>query len=300
MRLFVVASSLIVGVASCSHIPQSRQPAEEKPSVSALNFVQGRSKSISLPVICFVPGGPGLSSETLRSMDFLKRTFDLAFIDPPGSGAARGSPAANFNEVIDSLRQSIKKLNRPVILVGHSYGGIYVGALALIADFPLKGVVFVDTVLIPEGWDVVERQYAQFAGEDYQKAKQAFKDAPSEETFKNQMVQSSFMFFQPDYIESGRQLISRDRMGWRSAMAIESDPSETMEFAKNLKVLQIPKITIAGEFDRILPADFLKKQAAEVNSKFFLVHSGHFPTFENPEEVARIFEAQFSSKKSVR
>jgi len=122
----------------CSHIPFSRKPAEA--TMSALNFVQSTADAKLKPVICFLPGGPGLSSQTLRSMELLKRSFDLAFIDPPGTGSSPGTPAANFNEVVDSLNVAIKNLNREIILVGHSYGGIYAGALALRADFPLIGL----------------------------------------------------------------------------------------------------------------------------------------------------------------
>src|ERR1700743_426636 len=95
---------------------------------SAISFITSESpEAKNKPVIVWIPGGPGLSSNTLRSMEFLKRSFDLVFVDPPGTGKSKGSPIPTFADVIQSIGVSLSMLKRPLVLAGHSFGGCYIG-----------------------------------------------------------------------------------------------------------------------------------------------------------------------------
>ncbi len=118
---FLGLAILFAGCAHQSTATRVRSPAQEVNVESTISFVESESPaSLKRPIVCFIPGGPGLSSETLRSMENLKSSFDLAFIDPPGTGKSPEAEDPQFKKIVQSLIESVLTLKRPVVLVGHS------------------------------------------------------------------------------------------------------------------------------------------------------------------------------------
>ncbi len=158
----------------------------------------------------------------------------------------------------------------------------------------IAGLVFIDSPLIPEAWTTLSAKYKALTGPDYKVVKQAFNEHPSADTFKAQMLASSIMFFTKKNMEQGKRLLQNDRMSWKSMKLLGPVSEEELDFPAFIKNLPVPKITVAGIEDPMLPPDFLKKQSDLIDSKFYIIeHAGHFPTLDDPESVARIIDNSF-------
>src|ERR1041385_3746633 len=78
---------------------QSREGARMKPEkvYGRLNWIRSSNPlAASRPVIVGIPGGPGLSSATLRGMEVLAEGFDVVLVDPPGTGGTEEMPLVSL------------------------------------------------------------------------------------------------------------------------------------------------------------------------------------------------------------
>ena len=96
-----------------------------KKIISKTHFVKSSNFEADLrPTIAVIPGGPCFSSLTLRDLEPLKDNFHLAFIDPPGTGGTEDLDPVTYEGLIDDIESAILTIGKPVILLGHSFGGI--------------------------------------------------------------------------------------------------------------------------------------------------------------------------------
>lgn len=92
----------------------------------------------SRPIIVLIPGGPGLSSNTLRRLNGLLRHFDVVFVDPPGIGRDQekffqGHLGSLYDRVVEDIANALHwNINgdREIVLLGHSYGGTIAADIA--------------------------------------------------------------------------------------------------------------------------------------------------------------------------
>lgn len=58
-------------------------------------------------------------------MDILSRSFNLAYIDPPGTGGSEELDNPSPEAIVSAIAALLKGLNSPLILCGHSFGALY-------------------------------------------------------------------------------------------------------------------------------------------------------------------------------
>lgn len=63
------------------------------------------------PNLFLISGGPGLSTMTLRSLDILSRSFNLFYIDFPGTNGNPYLRDKKFEELSDELGNLISKID---------------------------------------------------------------------------------------------------------------------------------------------------------------------------------------------
>src|SRR3990167_2429723 len=124
----------------------------------------------------FLPGGPGLGSESLRSLiEILKLPGNLWLLDLPGDGSnTTSNNAESFSKWEAALVEAVSRFEH-VILVAHSTGGMYALSLPELETL-LKGLVLLDSAPNAEwqeafaevvrefpiqGLDVLQAQYEQ-------------------------------------------------------------------------------------------------------------------------------------------
>ena len=90
-----------------------------------IQFTKLQSQKLNSPNLILVPGGPGLSSLTLRSLDILTRSFNLYYVDFPGTNGNPYLGDKKFNELSEELANQISKIDGFKFVLGHSYGGFF-------------------------------------------------------------------------------------------------------------------------------------------------------------------------------
>ena len=172
-KLILVFGGLLVvlaGVSSCltsrvsdadmsQYFAGSRQPKRQFYGASDRPMHYVSVGDTALPPVLFVHGSPG-SWDNFKS--FLKDTFllnrcQLLAVDRPGFGySEKGGAVAALSGQAAALLPVLQAQKKPVILVGHSYGGPVIVKMAI--DYPqyVKGLVIVagsvDPDLEPSNW----------------------------------------------------------------------------------------------------------------------------------------------------
>lgn len=83
------------------------------------------------PKIFIIPGGPGLSSPTLRDLDLLKRNFELVYVDMQGTNGSDYQDRRSFAELSFSLTEVVQNESGLKYALGHSFGGFFASELFL-------------------------------------------------------------------------------------------------------------------------------------------------------------------------
>ncbi len=268
----------------------------------SLITIESKNKDgINRPVVCFIPGGPGLSSKTLRSMDVLSRSFDLAYIDPPGTGGQPEIANPTFASILASLNVDLKKLgSRKIILCGHSFGALYAIELAMWAE-NIAGILLMASPLSNASYEVATKLYSQFMTPELSQAEEGFDKKPSAETFTKLLASYGHLYFSKQAAKEGSQMLLNDSVSYQSflhLLPILSKRTSTVDFVKNLRSLNLPKYMLAGSEDLLFPIRTLAEDASESKAKLFKIQdAGHFITFDQPEAVAVLIENFFVDSK---
>lgn len=238
------------------------------------------------PNLILVPGGPGLSSNTLRSLDLLKRSFNLHFVDFPGTNDNPYTGKKTFEELSKRLFEQVKNISGVRFVLGHSFGGFF-AADCLIKN-SCDGIVCVST---PFSEEVLLN-----ANDNYEKySTSALKEA--EEVWGNKLDDKSFACWLSEYGElyflnkTGKDLILNDKV---SAQFFLDNREETAHFESMLSKLSTSsakKIFIVGEEDKLLATELLEQDSKWGKFDFVTVkNASHFVMFDQPELVSRYIE----------
>jgi pimeloyl-ACP methyl ester carboxylesterase len=251
----------------------------------------------SRPIVGLIPGGPGLTSATLRSMDVLSHSFDLVYVDTPDEELAH----LTFQGVVGSIEQELASLQRPIILLGHSFGGLLAIELADRDALQLAGLVAISTPMSRDAYRVASEQYYKFMTPELRAAEVEWENSPSRSTLACLFANYGTLYFSPDTVERGNSLLLNDPVSWKTFKAllpVISQEKSKFDFVEKLRKLSIDKYLLGGELDRMLPPQVLKADAAGTGCKFVEIpRAGHFVTFDQPEAVARLIEENFSTAK---
>lgn len=264
-----------------------------------LNFLKSTSSdSRSRPIIVLIPGGPGLSSKTLKGLEILNRSFDLALIDPPGTGGQNEPKKQSFDLVLNSIEEVLKIINRPMILLAHSFGGLKAAKLIKRGNLNCVGVILLATPFLKETFDGIDAQYKKFKNSEIKQAESKWQENKSLETMKNWFASYGLLFFTEDTIEAGRQLLLNDQMSLSAFLGLRNEVIDGKNLLQEFKKVSIPKIFIAGEKDNLIPTALLKRDAQAGYFEFHILkNTGHFINLNQSEAVARLIEKKFIDSK---
>lgn len=268
---------------------------------SQTHFVQSNAPGANKrPLVCFIPGGPGLSSSSLRSMDVLSRTFDLVYIDPPGTGgSAADSPT--FNGVWVSVRDSLKAFGRPLILCGHSFGGIYSVVLANDSQLNVVGLTIIATPLSIAAYKTATDGYNRGRSEALKAAEERYDREQTDENYAELLAAYGPMYFSAQNVAKGSEILRADKVSAKSfenILPALSRNSENIDFVGLLKKVVFPKLFIAGAEEVIFTPAALASDAMGADCRFEVIQqASHFVTFDQPEAVAGLIESVFSTAK---
>lgn len=240
----------------------------------------------NVPSLILIPGGPGLSSLTLRSMDILSRSFNLIYVDLPGTNDNPYSEDKNFDELSSELAKEIQAIEGQKFVLGHSYGGFFAADLSL--KIKLDGIICVATPFSEKSLIAASENYIV-------KRSQALSDTENE--WEKMQDDKSLAKWFSEYGElyfvkpEGKYLLLNDKVSARFFLANRSDASQKESMLPLLKQDVTKKLFIAGKRDVMLPEEILKEDAASGGFNFISVNNAsHFVTFDQPESVAGLIE----------
>lgn len=251
-----------------------------------------------LPVIA-VNGGPGLTHAYMVQNDLWQRIARkrlVVFYDQRGTGASKRLQAGASQSMdaqvvdLDAVRKALG-LDK-VALVGDSYGGLVVMAYAaahpehvaklVLSDSPgpsWKSIVHV----LPQVFPDIEEQSSQ----EQQKLGQAT-DAAARAGLKNHF---RMIFYSPEKRDA--YMSNMGDLGYEPAVAqAVSKATADLDLASKLAGFQFPVLVINGRFDmNVAPLTAWDLAHAIPGARLvFFEHSGHLPSYEEPDRYAAVLE----------
>jgi pimeloyl-ACP methyl ester carboxylesterase len=208
------------------------------------------------PLVLFVHGSPGSLSafiHFLKDSTLTERAF-LITTDRPGFGHSNfGWGEGSLSKQSEALKPILEryKLNRPVILIGHSLGGPLIAKMAM--DYPelVDGLIIVAGSIDPE----LE---------------------PNETWFRAPLATPFLSWVLPRSLRASNEEIYH----------LKPELQKLLPYWKDVRC---PVIVIQGQKDSLVPkenADFAKKMLVNAPVEFVLVDGmDHFVPWSNPELI---------------
>lgn len=205
----------------------------------------------------------------------LSDDFRVVFVDLPGHGGS-GLEGLTFERARLSLDRVLAAEEQPVILVGHSLGGLLAAAEALANPDRVRGLVLIETALRPqfEGEDAAALRAALES--DYENVIRSAYRSFGRDSAQGEVLAAEALQNEPDamraWIEMSLTRDLSDAAGalWMPVLAVLSDRSWTGneswdEVARTLGYVEMPRLHATR-----------------------ITNSGHFVMLDDPERVAKL------------
>jgi pimeloyl-ACP methyl ester carboxylesterase len=263
------------------------------PSRARLNKIRGSNKD--QPNWLFLPGGPGLGSESLLALiELLDMPGDYWCIDLPGDGSNRYSDNAQaFSAWTSALVEAIAHFKHG-ILVGHSTGGMQALYLPELEKH-LKGLILMDTAPNAQWQNVFAEEIKKNPIPGLADLMNAHKNHPSDETLKALTLASIPYLFTHKGRSAGQKLLESLPYNYQSCEWSEQH-FDSIYRARWIPT-KSPTFIISGEEDKLTPLSLFLQEKSwhRDNIHFKLIRkAGHFPWIENPDDVRNVFREYFT------
>jgi pimeloyl-ACP methyl ester carboxylesterase len=251
------------------------------------------SKLSLAPALVLIPGGPGLSSLTLRSLELLHRSFELYFVDLPGTNGVPYDRNRSFDELCVELASELEKLKKPVIALGHSFGGFYAADLALRSSL-VKGLACVSVPFSMHALKTASERFETSASPALIAAGDRYDANPTDATFAEWLSHYGEFYFDPATRAAGCKLLLRDSVSSRFFKNNRKDAIQMEPMLERLAQWNGKKLFIAGAQDALILSSIQKEEASVADAQFVEIPDGnHFVTFDQPEALAQAIEKFF-------
>lgn len=240
-----------------------------------------------IPTLVLISGGPGLSSLTLRSMDILSRSFNLLYVDFPGLNDNPYRGDLTFDELSQALQSELQRINGPMYILGHSYGGFFAADLSL--KMNVDGIICVATPFSEKSILAASENYEANKTHDLQRAEQTWEELQDDKSFAVWVSEYGQLYFtKPE----GKFIILNDKVSAKFYLANGPDVLQMESMIPLLKQNKTRKLFIAGKQDKMLPELVLREDAERSGFDIFesVNNASHFVTFDQAEVVARLVE----------
>ena len=266
----------------CQTVPQFEAPIcwfDSAPPDSARPMLSAK------PVMILIHGiGAGGSADWKGLWPQLSSQFRLLAPDLPGYGFSEASPndaltPSRYAAAIDHLSRDI---DAPLMVVGHSMGGVV--ALRFALDYPrrVSQLVLIDVAGVQHRFAFAKQLVGSFTGE------------PGEEWQSRGVVSRIFSkvfeLFEGtprQWRQAGEERLLKQFADVRQASAYHT---ANEDFSGQLSRIFQPTLIVWGELDRITPlrtARLLHQQIPQARLKI-IPQTGHSPLFQRPSQLSRL------------
>lgn len=245
-----------------------------------------RSDKVDAPTMFLIPGGPGLSSLTLRSLDILSRSFTLLYVDFHGTNGNPYTGKKTFEELSSELNKKIQSVTGEKFVLGHSYGGFFAGNAFV--EGIVDGLVCVATPFSKQTLSKTGENYRAHMTDALVKAESLWNENQDDKAFAVWLSEYDSLYFKNP---EGKSLLLNDKT---SAQFFKDNRSDAESFESLLTLLAQShgkKVFISGDDDKLLMSENLKKDSDLGKFDFYEIeNASHFVTFDQPERVASLIE----------
>lgn len=240
----------------------------------------------------FLPGGPGIGSESLAGLvDLLELPGTSWLVDLPGDGSntdGPGIPDDPFRHWPQVLTEAAATVPNPVF-VGHSTGGMYLLTTPELENL-LVGLVLISAAPDARWLPAFVRMTELHPLLEVEHAAARYDVDSTNENLGAVAVSSAPWNFGAEQVQAGAEFLSG--MPYNAAAVAWSDEHFDHDYAYRWWPTRIPTLIVSGEDDRIVTQVLWNdRRFAGDNVQHSRIETGaHFPWFENPVAVRRAFE----------
>lgn len=239
--------------------------------------------------LILIPGGPGLSSQTLKHLEILKDSFNLYFVDFPGTNGNPYQGKKSFDDLSDMLIDSLKEITGKIFVLGHSYGGFFAADYAIQND--CNGIICLGTPFSKKSLSGASANYESKKTTQMIEASLEWQKSPSDKTFKNWLASYGELYFSSQNIEAGRELILSDLVSAQFFIDNRTDSSQLESLLSALNLFKGKKLFMASENDGLLNREDLIEDARKGKFDFVVAeNTNHFMMLDQPEIVAGLIK----------
>jgi pimeloyl-ACP methyl ester carboxylesterase len=180
------------------------------------------------------------------------------------------NPLTSFADDVAAAKRAISQLDGPVLLVGHSYGGMVISEAG--KDEKVVGLVYVAALVPEEGQNVIDVNAAM----PTTGVERMFQVSP--EGFISLSQQAVDEHFAQDVSAEERKLIFATQVTWAA--------SATQEKVNNPAWQTKPSWYIVAARDGMINPDLERFKARLINATTLELNASHVPMISQPEKVA--------------
>lgn len=244
--------------------------------------------------LILIPGGPGLSSNTIRHLDLLLSDFNLHYVDFPGTNLIPYRSKKSFEELLFLLSEEVSKIEGECISLGHSYGGLFACSLAL--KKVVQGVVCLGVPMSPESLEIASANYFKADLPKLKLSADVWNKEKSDQNFVNWLSEYEHLYFSDEKIKEGKELLKNDYACAQFFIDNRSDILNKISIFQSMKDWSGHKLFIAGKEDGLLSLERLRNDAAALGFDFKVVSkASHFMTVDQPMKVYQLINEYFDS-----
>lgn len=238
------------------------------------------------PKIFIIAGGPGLSSLTLRSLNLLKRHFELTYVDLQGTNNSEYQGKKSFVEVASALADVVQRESGVKFALGHSFGGFF--AADLLLQKAVSGLVCLSTPFLKASLSSANDNYIANKTPALIEAEADWSQKQDDSSFAKWLSEYGVLYFTSP---KGKELLLNDKVSASFFKDNRSDVLDKESMLDYLNKVKAKKIFICGRDDKLLPPNILKSDAQMGKFDFFEIeNASHFVTVDQPEKVASLIE----------
>jgi len=232
----------------------------------------------------FLPGGPGLGSESLIPLlDILQLPGTMWRLDLPGDGS--NTTHGTISQWAPALLEAAGAFEN-VIMVGHSRGGMFLLSLPKL-EKKIKGLVLLDTAP-DKTW---QKEFASRIIHSALPEETNYYHHPSDETLKGFVLAGARYMFTQEWMEKGTKSLENLPYNHQAIQWTQKhfDPTYSAKWIPK----QIPTLILAGSEDLATPLKLFAQKKEYHRSNIMMReirNAGHFPWIENPVDVAAAFK----------
>jgi proline iminopeptidase len=242
------------------------------------------------------PGGPGLSSKEFAP-DFggLERTFEIAYVDPRGTGGSPRPPDPRAYRLDDYVADLAEVIQEPAYLIGFSHGGLVAQRFAARHPDKLRGLVLASTAarFSSEVEAALNRKIAQSKDEPWlpdavTALKQEQDGAYADDAALARILAREWPLYFHRYGERAKRwadLVADDPCNGDALRYFNEAEFPNIDLRPELSSIRTRTVIVSGANDFVCPVEAGQEMRDGIEGSRFTVipNAGHMTYVEQPE-----------------